>query len=1127
LTSSLAATLLVSLRRTRAAWPIALAAGLTCLLASSLLAAGPMYASAVSTAGLHRVLADAPPAEANVGISMWVEPDRLDEVDRTVIAELDGVLQGIGGPVVRLARSQSFDLPLDRPGDRTDLVELAYAEGLQNRASLVDGAWPRDAGEDAVPVAVGEHVAGPLGLGVGDLLSLTSRLRPDVVVPVRIVGIFRIDDPAAAYWWDDPQVLDGLVTSTNFATHGPFFTTRRALFDRATVGTSRAEWRAFPDPARVSVEEMGALRARVEALDGRLERATDGITVTVETGLPAILAAADRSLLVSRTGVLLLIVQLAVLAAYAVLLSAALLVDHRRMDTAMLRSRGAGPWRIATMTLAEGLLITGPAFLLGPWVALAALGLFNVVGPLTAIGLRIDPSVSMDAYVASAAAALGCLVALVLPALPTRRSFAAVKGGLSRADTRPAGQRLGLDVALVAIAAIGVWQLRHYGAPLTRSVQGAVGIDPLLVATPAIGLLAGALVALRLLPLLAGAIERVTARGRGLVSSLGARQLARRPLRYTRAALLLMLAMAMGVFAVSYTWTWTASQRDQAGYQAGADIRVQPGTRSDAPPRWALDHAYAAVPGIAARMPVDRSSVQASRSATGELIALDAAAAPAMVNLRPDISPTTMSDLMAPLAAARPNVPATRLPDGTRRLRLDLRSEVEHLERSVFDPDDGTETTVAADPAVAAQQPYLSARVVVRDGTGQLYRFSGGSTTIGDRVALVVELGRTEAGGTTATGLAFVAPLELLAVELAVTMPADLRITKGAFAVEGVDASPDGDAWSQVPLALPGGWRTTSSVYGLPHVRVEMPPAGAGSLRAAVLEPGLGELRGVDRYGRGTILTFAPANLDVLGREPVPAIASAPFLEASGRQVGETMSVEISGVRRPVAIVGEVRAFPTVDPDVPVLVMDLPTLALLRFAGSDTVASATEWWFAVDEGQRDAVVGRLEERPIASRSVLTALDRERALATDPVALGIIGALAIGFVAAALFAVVGFIVSAAVSARERVAEFALLRALGLSSVQLSSWLSLENAVLAAVSLAAGTALGLLMAWLMLPFVTVTQGGATPYPPVTVAVPWASIMILEVVAIVTLATTVIVLAWLLRRIGLAAVLRTGEE
>ena len=125
--------------------------------------------------------------------------------------------------------------------------------------------------------------------------------------------------------------------------------------------------------------------------------------------------------------------------------------------------------------------------------------------------------------------------------------------------------------------------------------------------------------------------------------------------------------------------------------------------------------------------------------------------------------------------------------------------------------------------------------------------------------------------------------------------------------------------------------------------------------------------------------------------------------------------------------------------------------------------------------------------PFGSRAVLSQVDRGNSLATDPIALGIIGALAIGFVAAALFAIVGFIVSAAVSARERIAEFALLRALGLSSGQLSVWLSLENAALAAVSLVTGTALGLLIAWVVLPFITVTQGAATPYPPVIVEVP----------------------------------------
>jgi ABC-type antimicrobial peptide transport system permease subunit len=149
------------------------------------------------------------------------------------------------------------------------------------------------------------------------------------------------------------------------------------------------------------------------------------------------------------------------------------------------------------------------------------------------------------------------------------------------------------------------------------------------------------------------------------------------------------------------------------------------------------------------------------------------------------------------------------------------------------------------------------------------------------------------------------------------------------------------------------------------------------------------------------------------------------------------------------------------------------------------------------------------------------------LRTDPVALGILGALSLGFVAAALFAAIGFAVSSAVSARERLTEFALLRALGLSTRQLSSWLSLENGLLVAFSLASGTALGLVMAYFILPLVSLTQAAAQTIPDITVVIPWRSVLILEGTSLVALVIVVLVLATMLRRIGLGSSLRLGEE
>src|SRR5260221_460675 len=194
---------------------------------------------------------------------------------------------------------------------------------------------------------------------------------------------------------------------------------------------------------------------------------------------------------------------------------------------------------------------------------------------------------------------------------------------MSRPIGRTLGRRLGIDLALVVLAGIGLWQLRLYGAPLTRNVRGVLGVDPLLVAAPAIGLIAGALLAPRAVPRLAEVAQPLLERGRGLVGSIGGRAVARRPLRYTRSALLLMLAAALGTFSVADVATWTRSQSDQAAYQAGADVRII-GSNSGSVDATALGPAYPRLPGVTEAMPVDRYSVDSRRSVGGAtLLAAD------------------------------------------------------------------------------------------------------------------------------------------------------------------------------------------------------------------------------------------------------------------------------------------------------------------------------------------------------------------------------------------------------------------------------------------------------------------------------------------------------------------------
>src|SRR4029078_1437286 len=110
---------------------------------------------------------------------------------------------------------------------------------------------------------------------------------------------------------------------------------------------------AFPRVDALRIADIGGMRSRTELLPIRVQDALQGSFPTVKTGLPALMAASEQSLLVSRTGVLLLLVQLGVLAGYAIALTADLIVDHRRLDTALLRLRGASTRQVAGLAPAE------------------------------------------------------------------------------------------------------------------------------------------------------------------------------------------------------------------------------------------------------------------------------------------------------------------------------------------------------------------------------------------------------------------------------------------------------------------------------------------------------------------------------------------------------------------------------------------------------------------------------------------------------------------------------------------------------------------------------------------------------------------------------------------------------
>jgi hypothetical protein len=1098
----------IVVQRSSADWLMVVAAWLVILSATTLLSAGVIYGDAASVSGLQRALLDAPATEANIQVRTRREPDAsAPAIERAITSDLRSALGSTGGDVLRLARSESFGLPGQRQVSR--LVVFGSYEGIERHAELVAGSWPASAADGPVEAALSEPAAAQLGLALGDRLQVASRTDPTHTVDAAVVGIYRVARREDPYWWGDQLELDGAATSGSFTTLGPLVVTRDDLMGRVIAGKAELTWRVFPAFDRISLADATRLRGAVDGLDEQLAAEVgDFRYVRVATKLGAILGGLERSLLVSRTGVLVLTAQLAVLAGYALVLVAGLLIERRRIETALLRSRGAGALHVAAMGLMEASLLVIPAALLGPWLAAAVLRAFNVVGPLAAVGLTLEPRVGDLAMLAAAAAALGCLLALVVPLLVSVSPLADVRRAVGRQGRRGLAQRIGLDLALVVLAGIGIWQLRRYAAPLTRSLQGSLGLDPLLVAAPAIGLLAGALLALRIVPLLAELVESFLSRRRGLVGALGSRQLARRPLRYSRSALLLMLAASLAVFAAAYSGTWLQSQQDQADYRVGADLRVEPWSHGQLL-GWGLADAYGRLPGVGKAMGVVRQSFDISGApGSGQLLAFAPDLARQVVTFRADLADEPFGDLLAGLKGAAPAPQLAKLDGGPQRLAIDLDVAL----RAVGDE--------AYPNPIPPRWPGLGTAVLARDANGLLHRFVGTPATFdGGRQRSVVSLTARLPDGTLVRPAY---PLAVVAIELAATLPVDAAAV-GFFELEGVasSAAPDGDDWRPVTLATDGGAqlvRRTSE--GLdPNGAV---PVASGS-RPRIEVSQVGGLAGPGKV----MYSLQPTQLAALARAPLPAIVSDRFLERTGSHIGDTLAVGSLSRRRPIEIVGSVHAFPTVDPARPVVIIDAAALALNAYATDAETSFVGEWWLTVTEGRSAEVARALGGHPYDSEQVDARREIARASQTDPVAVGIIGALSLGAVAAIVFATIGFVVSAAAGARERLPEFALLRALGLSPRQLSAWLSLESAFLLTVGVLSGIGLGLLLAWLVLPFVTLTSDAAVVNPPLRVMVPWGVIGVLLAIAAGAVLLSVLALGGLLRRVGLGSTLRLGDE
>lgn len=296
-----------------------------------------------------------------------------------------------------------------------------------------------------------------------------------------------------------------------------------------------------------------------------------------------------------------------------------------------------------------------------------------------------------------------------------------------------------------------------------------------------------------------------------------------------------------------------------------------------------------------------------------------------------------------------------------------------------------------------------------------------------------------------------------------------------------------------------------------------------------------GQFIGVDRvdfaavanWRRDYAASSLGALMNALALAPNGVLMSRDFLDQNALQVGDRIRVNVQASGHSAAldmkIVGAFRLFPTWYPDEgPLFVGNLDFLF-------DNLGQQVpyEVWVKQRPGTpAQSIVDGVRELGMKVINWESAPLRIGLELRRPERQGLFGFLSVGFAAAALLTVLGFLLYAFFSFRRRFIELGVLRAVGLSVSQMTVLLAAELAALIVTGVIAGTLLGAAASELFIPFLQVGAGPGARVPPFVVIIAWPTILRMYGLMGLLFIITLLLLAALLLRMRIFQAVKMGE-
>ncbi|MGD9101387.1 MAG: ABC transporter permease, partial [Anaerolineae bacterium] len=375
------------IQRARRHWQVLTTLCLGVLLATALLASGPLLVDTVVELGLRHTLLSSEPLQSHLrvssrGVARWLEYKALDEQVQTLLqahlgAKLERVVQSVGS---------NWMFPwVEGQLVADERINLHFYADSENQVEFIAGGWPQASpGLDVLPVVVGDELARAYALRVGDRVPLSfsdQGLAPDVWL--QVAGIVRPKNSRSLYWFGEFSPLTSQRTQRwdeqyhALVSEKTFFSVVPALFPESRINIA---WQALVRPGKVKTQDIAATRAQIADLGARLRRLEN--RAVLETDLGEVLGDYQDQAQAIRAPLYILLAEVVLLALYYVTMVAALAVRQVEREFAVLRSRGASGRQIVQIQLTEACLIGLVALLSGPVVGLALVRGLVWAGPL-------------------------------------------------------------------------------------------------------------------------------------------------------------------------------------------------------------------------------------------------------------------------------------------------------------------------------------------------------------------------------------------------------------------------------------------------------------------------------------------------------------------------------------------------------------------------------------------------------------------------------------------------------------------------------------------------------------------------------------------------------------------------